>query len=370
MHEKTLFIAVIAGACLATAGCKGKDDADKGAAKTTAPDTVAKEARTTDKKTTEQANPDALPPLPKGLAPLTLTKHEHNPTTMDKAALGELLFFDTRLSDSGTFACVNCHLPDKGWTDGLKLSPKFNGKLNSRHSPTLYNVGFALDWYWDGRMDTLEKQILAAWTGQAGATPEQIATKLAEVPTYKEMFEKAFGEGPTPDNIPMALASFLRVKLSVGDAPWDRYQAGDKSAVSEDAIKGYAIFTEKAKCVVCHAPPLFTDMKYHNIGVGYEGAEEPDVGRFKVSQNEAETGAFKTPGLRNVTLTAPYFHDGSADTLDAAVDFMLAGGYRENNKHIDPLLQPVQLTGEERKQLMAFIESLTETQDYTPPALP
>ena len=375
MHKNTLIIAVIAGSFLVL-GCKGKDaDKDKGTATQTPPKTPPK----TDPKVKPDKTPpkpdkkpmaDGLPASPQGLASLSLTAHDHNPTTADKVALGEILFFDTRLSDNGKFACVTCHLPEMGWTDGKKLSPKHNGKENKRHSPTMYNVGYALHWYWDGRKATLEDQILAAWTGQVGGSPEKVATALAAVPKYKEMFQKAFGADPSKDNIPMALASFLRIKLRAGNAPWDKYKAGDKTAVTEDAIKGEALFNGKAKCGICHAAPLYSDMRYHNVGVGYKGVETPDVGRFKVSKNEAETGAFKTPGLRNVTKTAPYFHDGSASTLEEAVDFMIGGGYRENNKHIDPLLSPVELTDDERKQLLAFIEALTEDEKYTPPTLP
>lgn len=371
MHKNTLITAALAisfVAATALGACKGKDEkADKGK---TAQKTPKKPDAPPKKPDAPPKADDGLPPAPLGLASAKLTAHDHNKTTADKVALGEYLFFDTRMSDSGKFACVTCHLPKMGWTDGKKLSEKHNGKLNKRHSPTMYNVGYAQDWYWDGRKKTLEDQILAAWTGQAGATPAKVAATLAGVPRYKEMFQKAFGEDPTPDNVPKALASFLRIKLRAGNSPWDRYKAGDQSAISEDAKKGETLFMGKAKCTICHRPPLFTDMLYHNVGVGYKDVKEPDVGRFKVSQQEKDTGAFKTPGLRNVTLSAPYFHDGSSSTLEEAVDFMLAGGYREGNKHIDPILTPTKLTDEERKQLLAFLESLTEDAQYTPPTLP
>lgn len=374
MHKNTLITTLAAAsfALAATLGaCKGKDDkADKGKTTATKPDPVKKPDPIKKPDPVKPKADDGLPPAPIGLAKLAITPHEHNPTTADKVALGEYLFFDTRMSDNGKFACVTCHLPKMGWTDGKKLSPKHNGDLNKRHSPVMYNVGYAQDWYWDGRKKTLEDQILAAWTGQVGATPDKIAATLAGVPKYKEMFQKAFGADPSPDNIPKALASFLRIKLRAGNAPWDRYKAGDQAAISEDAKKGEALFVGKAKCNICHQPPLFSDMRYHNVGVGYKGVDKPDVGRFKVSQKENETGAFKTPGLRNVTLSAPYFHDGSASTLEEAVDFMLKGGHRDGNKHIDPMLSPTELSAEERKQLLAFLESLTEDAKYTPPTLP
>jgi cytochrome c peroxidase len=362
-----LIAAVSISACLVAAGCKG----DK-AGKTAEASAEPKAALQAEKDALPALEPaPALPDPPRGLERIALTPHDHNPTTAEKVALGELLFFDTRLSDTGTHACVTCHLPEKGWTDGLAASPKANGKLNTRHSPTLYNVGYATEWYWDGRSATLEEQILAAWGGQMGGTPEKVAATLAGIPVYRAHFQRAFGEGPTPDSVVKALASFVRIKLRAGDSPWDRHEAGEADAVSEDAIKGYGVFLQKAACAVCHTPPLYTDMKYHNVGVGYANAEEPDPGRFKVTQNQAEIGAFKTPGLRGVASTGPYFHDGSAATLEEAVDFMLGGGHRDNNTHIDPRLQKVELSAEERAQLLAFLQALTPADtSFAAPTLP
>lgn len=330
-------------------------------------------AKATTATSMEGASTPEAPPIPEppaGLEKLTTPSPEDNPNNPEKVALGEILFFDTRLSDNGELACSTCHLPHKGWTDGLPLSPKADGNVNKRHSPSLYNVGYASDWYWDGRMKTLEAQILAAWKGQVGGTPEQVVAKLERVPEYQVRFQRAFSSGPTPENIAQALGAFLRIKLRAGDSPWDRYQAGDEQAVSKDVIAGYEIFTGKAACALCHAPPLYTDMAYHNVGVGYEGNDQPDEGRFAVSKVEADKGAFKTPGLRGVETSGPYFHDGSAATLEEAVDFMLAGGYREGNPQIDPRLKPVELTEEERAQLIAFLKALTPTVTYEPPKLP
>lgn len=351
------------------AGCKGKD------AKPDTPEPAASSAReavppAADKPGMSLPPAPPIPPAPLGI-PAAVSAAD-KAITAEQVELGELLFFDTRLSDGGSFACVTCHVPEKGWTDGLVLSPKADGKVNTRHSPTMYNVGFATAWYWDGRKDTLEGQILAAWTGQVGGTPDKVAATLAEIPAYKARFERAFaGQGPTADNIPKALGAFLRVGVRLGDTPWDRYEAGDKTAVSEDAVAGYQVFTKKAGCVACHAPPLFTDMNFHNVGVGYQGVDTPDEGRFAVSKEERDRGAFKTPGLRGVTLSGPYFHDGSAATLEEAVDFMIGGGYRKNNPTIDPLLRPVTLSADERAQLLAFIQSLSPAKnEYKQPTLP
>jgi cytochrome c peroxidase len=309
-----------------------------------------------------------LPPVPTGLP--DLPSPADNPTTPEKVELGALLFFDPRLSDGGAFSCETCHLPEQGWADGKPLSQKHDGGVNKRHSPTLFNVAYLREWYWDGRKPTLESQILAAWTGQVGGTPEKVAARLAEVPGYQARFSRAFGAGPSPDNIPQALAAFVRA-LQSGGAPWDRYERGDKDAVSTDVIAGFRVFTEKANCALCHAPPLYMDTLYHNVGVGFRGTDAPDVGRFQVTQNPTETGAFKTPGLRGVTLHPPYFHDGSAATLAEAIDFMLAGGFREGNPHIDEKLRPAKLDDTERAQLAAFIEALTPAMPpFVRPTLP
>jgi cytochrome c peroxidase len=361
------FVVLCGIAIAGTASCKSKTDTDQpkgpAAAETTAPsaEPIAPPIPT----------PAPIPPVPQGL-PDPTPAPDDNPDTADKVALGELLFFDKRLSDTGTFSCETCHVPEKGWADGEALSAKADGQTNTRHSPTLFNVAYARQWYWDGRKPTLESQILAAWTGQVGATPDKVAKTLSTIPAYVERFKRAFNEGPTADNIPKALASFVRIGIRSGNSPWDRYEkAGDESQVSAEVRDGFKVFTEKANCALCHAPPLYTDMLYHNIGVGYALSREPDPGRGQVSGQPAETGAFKTPGLRGVDLHPPYFHDGSAATLEEAVDFMLAGGHRKGNKYIDEKLKPVKLNAKDKAALIAFIKSLTPEQaPYKRPTLP
>lgn len=300
-----------------------------------------------------------------------------NPMTRGKIELGKLLFFDKRLSRNGDMSCETCHLPEKGWTDGLALSTRFNGVVNTRHTPTLYNVGYFREWYWDGRAPTLEAQILAAWESQMGAVPAEVADKLNAIPAYRESFQTHLGGPATPERIPQALAAFVRTLVS-DDAAWDRYEkAIDRSAVSPDAIAGFEIFSRKANCTLCHLPPIYSDTLYHNVGIGFRN-ENPDMGRGaflarSVPELQAEAqslmGAFKTPTLRSVTETAPYFHDGSVATLEEAVDLMLAGGVR--HPQVDPKLKPVSLTTEERRQLLAFLQSLTpERKPFERPRLP
>jgi cytochrome c peroxidase len=284
-----------------------------------------------------------------------------------KVQLGKMLFFDKRLSGNGAASCETCHQHDKGWTDARALSTKVDGTVNTRHSPTLYNVGFQPHWYWDGRAANLEKQVAAAWKGHMSGDPAKASTALQAIEEYKLRFEDAFGAaGITGDTIAAAIAAFVRT-LNSGGSAWDRHEKAEPNAVSEDVIAGYKIFTEKAHCSLCHAPPLFTDHDFHNVGIGSD-AKEPDVGRFKVSSDPKHTGAFKTPSLRSVAKSGPYFHDGSVATLEDAVKLMVAGG--KKNKFIDEKLKPAKLSKQELAQLLAFIQSLTSEETFEAPRLP
>lgn len=309
---------------------------------------------------------------PNGLHDNPIEVPADNPLTAGKVALGKQLFFDKRLSKTKAMSCETCHVPEKGWTDGLALSPKFDGSPNVRHSPTLYGAAYYPDLYWDGRAKGLEAQILAAWKAQMGADPDAIAKELEAIPGYQAAFSKELGGAPTGDRVVKALASFVRT-IHAGDTPYDRnpkrYEAGFK------------VLSEVANCTLCHLPPVYSDTLFHNVGVG-AGAEKPDQGRGKILADAAAKagreptgseqkmgGAFKTPTLRGLGLTAPYFHDGNAATLEAAVDFMLGGG--RPNPNLDKVLQPKTLTAQQRKDLLAFLRALTpESKPYPRPALP
>jgi cytochrome c peroxidase len=167
-----------------------------------------------------------------------------NPSTRDKVALGRQLFFDTRLSAKGQFSCAVCHMPEKGWGDGQTVSTKADGSLNTRHSPTLFNIAYATDYYWDGRKPSLESTSEAAWINQMGAMPDVIAATLAEVPEYQRQFERVFGSGPTGAQIPQALGAFIRSEVQAGDTPWDRFLDGDDDAVSQQVIDGEKVFRD------------------------------------------------------------------------------------------------------------------------------
>jgi cytochrome c peroxidase len=315
---------------------------------------------------------------PRGLEDQEISVPDDNPMTAGRIRLGEQLFFDKRLSKTKQMSCETCHVPEKGWTDGLALSPKFDGSLNTRHTPTLYEVAYAPDLYWDGRAKGLETQILAAWKGQMGGDPDAIAKELDAVAGYKSAFQQEFSGAPSGDTIVKALASFVRT-LHAGDTPWDRMDR--KARETSEAGKGFKVFSEVASCTNCHLPPVFSDTLFHNVGVGFD-KENPDLGRGKILADAAQkagralsaeekklTGAFKTPTLRGVALSGPYLHDGRAKTLEEAVDLMLKGGIK--NEHLDEKLQPKSLSAAQRKELLAFLNSLTpEKKPYKRPALP
>jgi cytochrome c peroxidase len=317
--------------------------------------------------TTAEFQPEILP------LPAQLTTYEampvpaDNPTTPEKAALGRQLFFDERLSGDGSRSCYSCHLCEKGLTDGLaKAVGAFNKQL-PRSSPTLWNIGYHKEFYWDGRSPSLEKQAMAAWTGgNMGAKADEIAAKLNTLPGYRSQFQKVFGADATPDNVVKAISAFERTIIS-GDTAWDRYRAGNQSALDASATRGWNIF-QAIKCTNCHDGVLLTDQQYHNVGIGMD-QKDPDVGRFKVTNKPEDTGAFKTPSLRDIAKSAPYFHDGSAATLEDAVDVMLGGG--KANPHLDKKnLEKRNVLPDQRTDLLNFLRSLNVDCELKKPKLP
>jgi cytochrome c peroxidase len=289
-----------------------------------------------------------------------------NPTSAAKVALGAQLFLDKRLSGSGNMACQGCHYRELGWTDAKKLSTKDDGSVNTRHTPGLYNVGHQTEWYWDGRAKTLEGQILAAWRGQLSVDPAKATERINQVEGYKTQFQAVFGGAATPENVAKALAAYLRTKNSE-DSPWDRYEAGDKGAVSKDAVAGYALFMGKGRCAACHSPPVYGNSTFFNIGLE-GGKAKPDIGRSNVTKQDSDKGAFKTPSLRSVALGAPYFHDGSVATLREAVKYMASGGGQDANK--SPILIDTGMTDQEIDQVVAFLTALTSTEKWTAVQVP
>lgn len=295
----------------------------------------------------------AIPPAPAFLG--EVKDPADNATTPEKVQLGYQLFFDKRLSKSGTMSCESCHHPDKAWTSGEAVDKKDNGKPNVRNAPTMVNLGYHPSFYWDGRKPTLEAVTEAAWTGQLAAAPAEIAARLNGIATYRAEFQRAFHEDATAKNVPMALSAFLRA-LKSGDAPYDKLEQGNAKAVDAQVKRGRTVFEKTAHCTLCHVPPLYTDLDFHNVGAGASA----DHGRTDATKDAGDEGKFKTPTLREIARTGPYFHDGSVKTLDEAIEFMLGGGKGK----VDAKLKPVKLSAKDRGALKAFLESLSGTATF------
>lgn len=291
--------------------------------------------------------------IPLGLD-LYMPVPEDNPLTAEKVALGKRLFFDPILSRDRSLSCVFCHDPGRAYTDGRAVAIGVLGRQGTRSAPTLVNRGYGAAFFWDGRMPTLEQQVLQPIQDpkEMDLTLDEAVARLKEHRDYPRLFQAAFGAEISMDNLSHALASYLRTILS-GDAPVDRYTNGDREALSEQARQGLDIFRGKGNCIACHIGPNFTDERFHNTGVAWRDGHLLDSGRFAVTGKEADRGAFKVPTLREVARTAPYMHDGSLASLSDVVDFYDRGA--NANPYIDPELRPLHLSDDEKKALMTFL---------------
>ncbi len=313
---------------------------------------------------------------PLGLPPVPMPAD--NPPTAATIALGRRLYYDTRLSVDNTVACASCHDPRHGFADPRPVSEGVQNKTGNRNSPTVLNAAYYDLQFWDGRAPSLEKQAEGPVQNpvEMAHTLKGVEERLSADPAYQTEFEKAFGPGPiTYEKVEKAIASFERTVVSA-NSPFDRWYYGhDETAISDSAKRGFEVFrrADKGNCAACHTigekHALFTDNKFHNLGVGVYGDEQlKDTGRYQVTGKEEDKGAFRTPSLRNIVLTAPYLHDGSRQTLKEVVDFYIGGG--NSNPHRDPLIRPLDfLTGQEQQDLIAFLESLTGEmpKDVAPP---
>jgi cytochrome c peroxidase len=301
---------------------------------------------------------------PLGLPPVPIPPA--NPPTAQTIALGRLLFYDPRLSKDDTIACASCHMPALSFADGAKRSRGVGGMLGARNAPSIVNAAYLPLQFWDGRASSLEEQAAAPISNPIEMNqPHDVSVaKLARDPRYTSLFQQSFGPGGmTLERIENAIASFERTVLS-GNSAFDRYEyGGDKTTLTASQTRGLQIFTDKARgnCSTCHLVnatyALFTDGKAHNIGVGAgDAAEFSDVGRFAQTRANADRGAFITPMLRDVARTAPYMHDGSLKTLKDVVDFYAGGG--NSNPYLDKEIRAIKLSAQDRKDLVAFLESL------------
>jgi cytochrome c peroxidase len=297
--------------------------------------------------------------LPLGLQADAVYVPEDNPLTKEKVELGKLLYFDPRLSKDNTISCATCHNPFHGFADPDRTSAGVGGSIGPRNSPTVINRLFSKEQFWDGRAVDLEDQAHGPLTNpieMAMPSHDQVVKNITLIRGYRLFFENTFGTNEvTMKRVAQAIASYERTVLS-GNSPFDRYMAGDKDAMSAEAARGMELFNGKANCKVCHAGFNFTDESYHNLGIGMD-KPKPDLGRYGITKMEVEKGAFKTPTLRNVALTAPYMHDGSEATLRDVVEFYNKGGAK--NEWLSEEIKALDLTEQEITALVAFMEALT-----------
>ncbi len=296
-----------------------------------------------------------------------------NQATPERVELGKKLFFDPRLSGAANMSCASCHNPMFGWSDGLPTARGNEGKLLPRATPSVLNLAYGGLFMWDGRMPTLEAQAVGPITADAEMNMPMpvLLDRLTGIGAYQYAFASAYpGEGITPETIGKALATFERT-LITNDTPFDRWLAGDETALTPEQVLGFQVFTAKDRgnCETCHAAPTFSDDGFHNVGLASFGREKPDRGRFTQKPIKVVDGAFKTPMLRGVALTAPYFHDGSATTLEEVVEHYVKGGVVKTN--LSPNMKPVKLDAKEKHALVAFLHALTPPQErFTLPILP
>lgn len=306
---------------------------------------------------------------PKGLPPVSIPAD--NPMTEAKVELGKQLYFDKRLSKDSSISCASCHDPAKGWSNGEATAQGFGGARGGRSAPTVLNTAYQKFQFWDGRAGTLEEQALGPIQNpiEMNLPLEELESRLNQIEGYRKQFEAVFGSAPKAADVAKAIAAFERTVLS-GDAPYDRFKAGDATALSDEAQKGMKLFFGKANCSACHTGANFTDNAFHNIGVGMD-KEEIDKGREALSRLAGDRGSFKTPTLRDISRTAPYMHNGQLATLEEVIDYYDKGG--TPNDFLDEELYALKLSAEEKKALVTFLREGLASQSYPdiqPPALP
>jgi cytochrome c peroxidase len=285
---------------------------------------------------------------------------EANPLTPKKAALGRELFRDPLLSRDHQISCATCHDPERGFSDNRPVAVGVFGRQGNRRVPRIVNRGYGKAFFWDGRIATLEEQVLQPILSakEMDLTLEEAVARLNGVPRYRQLFSEVFERDISAPDLARALASYVRTILA-GDSPYDRHLQGNAEALSEEARQGLRIFRGKGNCTLCHLGPNLTDESFHNTGIAWRDGKFDDDGRHIVTRNDSERGSFKTPTLREVARTPPYMHDGSLPTLEEVIAYYDRGGNR--NPQLDPEMRPLGLTREETRALAAFLRSLSGT---------
>ncbi len=314
-----------------------------------------------------------------------ITFPDDNPPSKAKEDLGQELFFDPRLSGSNEIACASCHDPDLAWADGRTVAFGHLRHRLRRNTPSILFAAFEKTLFWDGRADTLEQQVNMPVTShtEMDATPEQIVQRVSAVPEYHDQFKEVFGDDQiNMVNIAKALATFERsIAQDAGRSLFDRFLSGRTKVLPDAAVRGLHLFRTTARCIECHNGPTFSDGLYHNLGLSQYGRELEDLGRYNITHDPADVGKFRTPVLRNVIRTRPYMHDGIME-IDGVLSSYNSGmpnltrtAKQLNDplfpEHKDPLLKPLGLNTNDKADLKAFLDSLSEpTQRMRPPPLP
>jgi cytochrome c peroxidase len=296
--------------------------------------------------------PQRLGPLPPVIAP------PGNPPSSLKIHLGKELYFDARLSADGTVSCATCHNPALGWSDEGPTSKGIRGQFGGRRAPPVSNAAYSPLQFWDGRSPSLEDQAKGPIQNpiEMGNTHQAMIQTVDRIAGYIEEFRAVFGEGPiTVDQVADAIAAFERTVVTT-DSKFDRYVRGDHQALTRLEKQGLEIFNGKGHCTSCHWGPYFSDGRFHNLGVPAKDPKNPDTGRYAITKDPRDMGAFKTPTVRDAARRAPYLHDGSEKTLESLIEFYDLGGGKDPN--LDPLMVPLGLSKLEKKALVAFIKAL------------
>jgi cytochrome c551 peroxidase len=305
--------------------------------------------------------------LPKMIFP------ENNPYSEAKKELGKMLFFDPRLSKSKQISCASCHDPELAWGDGRTISYGHNRQTGKRNSPSLLNIGYHSVFFWDGRAASLENQALGPITDPVEmAATETISIKnIKKIKGYKPYFREAFGdEKITIERILKAIATYERT-ITSKKSKFDSFIEGKSDIFTDEEVIGLHLFRTKARCINCHNTPLFSNQKFHNVGLSYYGRTFEDLGKYNITHKKEDVGKFKTPSLREIGRTAPYMHNGLMPNLEGIIEMYNAGMPRvkpkENQKNdslfpvTDPLLKKLNLTKKEQNALKAFLLTLSSS---------
>ena len=301
-----------------------------------------------------------------------------NPDSTAKRELGKQLFFERRLSRSEQIACASCHDPDLGWADGRRLAIGHNRRVGDTNSPTVVNVGYLQEIFWDGRAASLEEQVIASLSDprEMAADPERAAARIANISGYAPLFSEAFGDSRVnAERIAAAVATFMR-SLRFANTPFDRFMAGETDRLDERQIRGLHLFRTEARCMNCHHGPLLSDERYHHLGTSFHNVGNFQ-GRYRVTGTPEDVGAFRTPPLRGAASTLPLTHSGMARDLDTLIRLYEMGWWQNadlddkgNNiptARLSPLIKPLSLSRQDREDLKAFLEALDGPMPYMLP---